>query len=118
MAAIVPSPQQMSLPAGKAREMQFQPLRDVLSGRTRRALRRNGLSDEMNGIYAGERMSKKKAREETIRLKAALEDSLKRLTRLEVWQVPQPERARRSTNGTPRSPCPSASLRRHPRPVP
>ncbi|SPO04416.1 uncharacterized protein DNG_07101 [Cephalotrichum gorgonifer] len=55
-------------------ELTFVPIRQVLSGRVQRRLRRNGLSEEMNTIEAERRQRERKAREEVEELKARLKE--------------------------------------------
>jgi uncharacterized small protein (DUF1192 family) len=53
--------------------MQFEPLRQVLSGRVKRRLRRRGLSEEANNIEWEDRREEKLLRTENERLKSELE---------------------------------------------
>ncbi|KAK1579569.1 uncharacterized protein LY79DRAFT_661687 [Colletotrichum navitas] len=53
-------------------EVHFLPLRQVLSGRVQRRIRRNGLSEEMNAIAAEKRRSAKAAQAEVERLRQEL----------------------------------------------
>lgn len=66
-------PRMREIAQGIPREIQFIPLRQVLSARTKRALRRNQLSDEMNGIDEERRVLQRKNREELARVRAELE---------------------------------------------
>ncbi|KAL7276033.1 Vesicle-mediated ER to Golgi transport protein [Rhizina undulata] len=72
-----------SFPPPVSKEMQFIPLRQALTARTRRALRRSGLSEEMNNIEAERRLGQKKNREELARLRAELAENTKRLSDLQ-----------------------------------
>lgn len=83
--AVAPTRQHISSPTPEpvSQEIQFFPLKQALSARTRRALRRNALSEEMNNIDAEKRVGLKKNREELIRLRAELAESSMRLQELE-----------------------------------
>ena len=67
----LPSPSLSPSPATASGEMQFEPLRQVLDGRLRRRLRRNGLSEEVNDIEA-DRREKHKCNKEIQDLKDQL----------------------------------------------
>ncbi|KAK4182233.1 myosin heavy chain, skeletal muscle, adult [Podospora australis] len=77
-------------------EVHFLPLRQVLSGRVKRRIRRNGLSEEMNTILAERRQAKK---DEVARLKAELAERDEEIERLHdetvafdtdrVWELEQ-----------------------------
>jgi hypothetical protein len=56
-----------------SRTVQFEPLRQVLSGRVKRRLRRRGLSEEANNIEWGNRREVRLLRTEVERLKRELE---------------------------------------------
>lgn len=71
------------MPSGVSREVQFFPLKQALSRRTIRALRRNALSEEMNNIQAEESAARRKQREELMKLRAELSSSQRRLQDLE-----------------------------------
>ncbi|GAB1317770.1 Glycolipid 2-alpha-mannosyltransferase [Madurella fahalii] len=63
-------------------EVRFLPLRQVLDGRVKRRIRRNGLSEEMNSIYAERKRRAKETQAEIQRLKAELaerDDEIQRL---------------------------------------
>lgn len=66
-------PRMREIAQGIPKEIQFIPLRQVLSARTKRALRRNQLSEEMNGIDEERRFLQRKNREELARVRAELE---------------------------------------------
>lgn len=66
-------PQMRDIAQGVSKEIQFIPLRQALSARTRRALRRNHLSEEMNDIDEERRALQRKNREELARVRAELE---------------------------------------------
>ncbi|KAH8144431.1 uncharacterized protein LAJ45_11599 [Morchella importuna] len=66
-----------------SKQIQFYPLKQTLSARTRRALRRNALSEEMNDIDAEKRAGQKKNRELLAKLRAELAESSERLKELE-----------------------------------
>ncbi len=53
-------------------EVHFLPLRQVLDGRVKRRIRRNGLSEEMNAIYAERKKRAQETKAEIDRLKAEL----------------------------------------------
>ncbi|KAK4445575.1 myosin heavy chain, skeletal muscle, adult [Podospora aff. communis PSN243] len=63
-------------------EVHFLPLRQVLDGRVKRRIRRNGLSEEMNVIYAERRRRAQETREEIERLKKELEEKDEEIRRL------------------------------------
>jgi len=67
-----PSPHMREIAQGVSREIQFIPLRQALSARTRRALRRNQLSEEMNDIDEERRAMQRKNKEELARVRAEL----------------------------------------------
>ncbi|KAF8442770.1 hypothetical protein BGX38DRAFT_1201154 [Terfezia claveryi] len=73
MAVPPQSPHMQEIAQGVSREIQFIPLRQALSARTRRALRRNQLSEEMNDIDEERRALQRKNREELSRVRAELE---------------------------------------------
>ncbi|KAK4111715.1 hypothetical protein N656DRAFT_780453 [Canariomyces notabilis] len=63
-------------------EVRFLPLRQVLDGRVKRRIRRNGLSEEMNTIYAERKRKSQETQAEIHRLKAELaekDDEIERL---------------------------------------
>ncbi|KAK3385440.1 hypothetical protein B0H63DRAFT_472939 [Podospora didyma] len=63
-------------------EVRFLPLRQVLDGRVKRRIRRNGLSEEMNTIYAERKQRARDTKAEIERLKAevaAKDDEIHRL---------------------------------------
>lgn len=70
-------------PEAVSQEIQFFPLKHALSARTRRALRRNDLSEEMNNIDEEKRAGLTKNRIELIRLRRELAESVDRLRELE-----------------------------------
>lgn len=70
-------------PEAVSQEIQFFPLKHALSARTRRALRRNDLSEEMNNIDEEKRAGLTKNRIELIRLRRELGESGDRLRELE-----------------------------------
>jgi len=80
---IQPPRQQISFPAPVSQEIQFYPLKQALSARTRRALRRNALSEEMNNIDDERRAGQRRNREELAKLRAELAQSAERLRDLE-----------------------------------
>ncbi|AEO68202.1 uncharacterized protein THITE_2031992, partial [Thermothielavioides terrestris NRRL 8126] len=63
-------------------EVRFLPLRQVLDGRVKRRIRRNGLSEEMNNISAERRRQAREARAEIERLKAELAEKDDEIARL------------------------------------
>lgn len=71
------------MPSGSSQILQWLPLRQALSHRTQRALRRNHLSAEMNDISAEMSVQRRKNREELERLRAELAGSQQRLKELE-----------------------------------
>lgn len=77
--------QQFASPTPEAisQEIQFFPLKQALSARTRRALRRNALSEEMNNIDEEKRAGLTKNRIELIKLRRELAESSDRLRELE-----------------------------------
>lgn len=81
----VPSHRQFASPTPEAvsQEIQFFPLKHALSARTRRALRRNALSEEMNNIDEEKRAGLTKNRIELIKLRRELAESGDRLRELE-----------------------------------
>lgn len=83
--AVAPTRQQFASPTPEAisQEIQFFPLKQALSARTRRALRRNALSEEMNNIDEEKRAGLTKNRIELIRLRRELAESGDRLRELE-----------------------------------
>ena len=83
LAAPPPQPRAHEIPQGISREIQFIPLRQALSERTRRSLRRNQLSGEMNDIDQERRSAQRKNREELVRLRAELEQRKQRVEELE-----------------------------------
>ncbi|KAL1843977.1 hypothetical protein VTJ49DRAFT_6381 [Mycothermus thermophilus] len=96
-------------------EVRFLPLRQVLDGRIKRRIRRNGLSEEMNAIAAEKRRRAEETRREISRLKAELAEKDAEIERLHdetvvldtgrVWALEQEverlkkELERRSGNG-------------------
>jgi chromosome segregation ATPase len=81
--AVNPTRQPPVVPSGVSREIQFFPLKMALSLRTRRALRRNALSEEMNNIEAEEKAGRRKNREELDRLRGELATYEQRLRELQ-----------------------------------
>lgn len=81
--AVNPSREPMSIPSGQSNVIQFLPLRQALSARARRAIRRNALSEEMNNIESEERVGRKRSREEIAKLRAELDARSRRLEELE-----------------------------------
>ncbi|OIW26686.1 hypothetical protein CONLIGDRAFT_580307 [Coniochaeta ligniaria NRRL 30616] len=67
-----------SYPQAEEEEIHITPLRQVLSGRVQRRIRRNGLSEEMNSIQA----EKRREREEVARLKAEVAERDAEIARL------------------------------------
>ncbi|EAQ83453.1 hypothetical protein CHGG_09857 [Chaetomium globosum CBS 148.51] len=63
-------------------EVHFLPLRQVLDGRVKRRIRRNGLSEEMNTILTERRRRAEKAKAEMERLKAELAEKDEEIERL------------------------------------
>ncbi|KAH6623249.1 hypothetical protein F5144DRAFT_595457 [Chaetomium tenue] len=63
-------------------EVHFLPLRQVLDGRVKRRIRRNGLSEEMNTILSERRRRAEKAKAEMERLKAELAEKDEEIERL------------------------------------
>ncbi len=63
-------------------EVRFLPLRQVLDGRVKRRIRRNGLSEEMNTIYAERKRRADETKAEIERLKAALAEKDEEIERL------------------------------------
>ncbi|KAK4132726.1 hypothetical protein BT67DRAFT_463509 [Trichocladium antarcticum] len=63
-------------------EVRFLPLRQVLDGRVKRRIRRNGLSEEMNTICEERRQRGQKARAEIERLKEELAEKDEEIARL------------------------------------
>jgi chromosome segregation ATPase len=82
--AVLPTRQLPIVPAGVSREIQFYPLKQALSHRTKRALRRNALSEEMNNIEAEEKIGRRKNLEELMRLREELARSQQTLKELEL----------------------------------
>ncbi|KAH6615816.1 hypothetical protein B0J18DRAFT_290585 [Chaetomium sp. MPI-SDFR-AT-0129] len=91
-------------------EVRFLPLRQVLDGRVKRRIRRNGLSEEMNTISAEKRRRAEEARAEMERLRAELAERDEEIERLQdetvvldterVWDLErQVERLRRELEG-------------------
>lgn len=78
-----PSPHMQEIAQGVSREIQFIPLRQALSARTRRALRRNQLSEEMNDIDEERRAMQRKNREELSRVRAELERGRQQIEELQ-----------------------------------
>lgn len=83
--ATLPPRLDFSTVTSSVEEMQFVPLRDILSERTRRRLRRNHMSEEMNDIEAEQR-DVARARRELERLKAQEEVQDERLREL-MWEL-------------------------------
>lgn len=83
--AVASTRQQLASPTPEAisQEIQFFPLKQALSARTRRALRRNALSEEMNNIDEEKRAGLTKNRIELIKLRRELAESSDRLRELE-----------------------------------
>ncbi len=63
-------------------EVRFLPLRQVLDGRVKRRIRRNGLSEEMNTISAEKRRRAEETKAEIERLKAALAEKDEEIERM------------------------------------
>ncbi|KAH8888529.1 hypothetical protein GQ53DRAFT_748921 [Thozetella sp. PMI_491] len=61
----------------------FLPLRQVLDGRVKRRLRRNGLSEEMNSIYSERKRRAEQTKAEIDRLKAELTEKDDEISRLQ-----------------------------------
>lgn len=72
-----------SVASGVSEEVQFVPLRQTLSRRTQRSLRRSGLSATMNEIDAEEKAKQQKSQLELEKLRAELAGSHERLKELE-----------------------------------
>ncbi|KAK4246590.1 hypothetical protein C7999DRAFT_42011 [Corynascus novoguineensis] len=80
-------------------EVHFLPLRQVLDGRVKRRIRRNGLSEEMNNISAERRRRAAETKAEIERLKAELAEKDEEIERLQdetvvldterVWELEQ-----------------------------
>lgn len=80
-------------------EVRFLPLRQVLDGRVKRRIRRNGLSEELNSIIAERRQRSKETRAEIDRLKAELAEKDEEIARMHdetvvldtdrVWELEQ-----------------------------
>lgn len=80
-------------------EVTFLPLRQVLDGRIKRRIRRNGLSEEMNTITAEKKRRQREAKDEIGRLKAALAEKDEEIRKLQdetvimdterVWDLEQ-----------------------------
>ncbi|KAK3995285.1 myosin heavy chain, skeletal muscle, adult [Cladorrhinum sp. PSN332] len=64
-------------------EVHFAPLRQVLDGRIKRRIRRNGLSEEMNNIYAERKRRAEETKAEIERLKAELSEKDEEIERLQ-----------------------------------
>ena len=77
----------------------FLPLRQVLDGRVKRRIRRNGLSEEMNSIFAEKKRRANETKAEIERLKASLAEKDEEIHRLQdethvydterVWELEQ-----------------------------
>ncbi|KAK4141323.1 uncharacterized protein C8A04DRAFT_14179 [Dichotomopilus funicola] len=91
-------------------EVRFLPLRQVLDGRVKRRIRRNGLSEEMNTISAEKRRRSEEAKAEVERLRAELAEKDQEIERLQdetvvldterVWDLErQVEMLRRELEG-------------------
>jgi len=86
-------------PLSSRSEVHFLPLRQVLDGRVKRRIRRNGLSEEMNSIYAEKRRRAQETKEEIERLKTALAEKDEEIRRMQdetvvfdterVWELEQ-----------------------------
>lgn len=72
-----------STPADSPTELNFVPLRQVLSGRVTRRLRRNGLSEEMNAIAAERRQRERQAQQELESLRAQVKEKDLEIYRLQ-----------------------------------
>lgn len=83
--AVAPTRKQFASPSPEAisQEIQFFPLKQALSARTRRALRRNALSEEMNDIDEEKRAGLTKNRIELIRTRRELAELYERIGGLE-----------------------------------
>ncbi|KAK0664625.1 hypothetical protein QBC41DRAFT_283614 [Cercophora samala] len=68
-------------------EITFLPLRQVLDGRVKRRIRRNGLSEEMNSIFAERKTKAKQTKEEMKRLRQELEEKDEAIMRLQEETV-------------------------------
>ncbi|KAK4159450.1 glycolipid 2-alpha-mannosyltransferase [Cladorrhinum sp. PSN259] len=68
-------------------EVHFVPLRQVLDGRVKRRIRRNGLSEEMNNIYAERKRRADETKAEIERLKAELAEKDEEIERLQDQTV-------------------------------
>ncbi|KAK4227318.1 hypothetical protein QBC38DRAFT_478165 [Podospora fimiseda] len=64
-------------------EVHFAPLRQVLDGRIKRRIRRNGLSEEMNKIYAERKRRDEETKKEIERLKSELAEKDEEIERLQ-----------------------------------
>ncbi|KAK5662175.1 hypothetical protein OQA88_8080 [Cercophora sp. LCS_1] len=86
-------------PSSPLTEVHFLPLRQVLDGRVKRRLRRSGLSEEMNNIYAERRKRAQETKAEVERLKAELAERDEEIQKLHdetvdmdtdrVWELEQ-----------------------------
>ncbi|KAJ9157993.1 Myosin heavy chain, skeletal muscle, adult [Coniochaeta hoffmannii] len=66
-------------------QVHITPLRQVLSGRVQRRIRRNGLSEEMNAIQSERRQRLRREREEVERLRAEVAARDAEIARLKGW---------------------------------
>ncbi|VBB82040.1 Putative protein of unknown function [Podospora comata] len=71
----------------ESEEITFLPLRQVLDGRVKRRIRRNGLSEEMNTIFAERKTKAKQTKEEMNRLRQELEEKDEAIMRLQEETV-------------------------------
>lgn len=104
-------------------EVRFLPLRQVLDGRVKRRIRRNGLSEEMNACYAERRRRSRETQAEIQRLKSELarkDDEIQRLhdetvvlDTDRVWELEQQIEALKKElvqrSGAPQAPSSSTS---------
>lgn len=73
----------LTTPTDSPTELSFVPLRQVLSGRVTRRLRRNGLSEEMNVIATEKRQREKQAQQELESLRAQMKEKDLEIYRLQ-----------------------------------
>ncbi|KAK4197407.1 hypothetical protein QBC40DRAFT_267676 [Triangularia verruculosa] len=71
----------------ESEEITFLPLRQVLDGRVKRRIKRNGLSEEMNTIFAERRTKAKQTKAELNRLRQELEEKDEEIMRLQEETV-------------------------------
>ncbi|KAK0736002.1 hypothetical protein B0T21DRAFT_439937 [Apiosordaria backusii] len=73
--------------SAESEEITFLPLRQVLDGRVKRRIRRNGLSEEMNIIYAERKTKAQQTKAEINRLRQELEEKDDEIMRLQEETV-------------------------------